>query len=260
MGSLQEVQKLDQRIRTLQKEMATFEERLAEVEDPALKLESELKAVEDRLEEMKADTRRLERSAEDKRARVEKLEERLNQVTNLREEAAVSTELDLIRRAVEGDEQEALQLMDQTQRAEMAADELREQTAASRAEVAPAQEALQAERMELETKLDHLRDRRRELLEVVGDAERRVYDSFHSSGRAVVVAPLLEDGACGNCFGVVPLQLQNEIRHSSVLIRCEACGVILSAEIEPEVPEPPAVEVEDEAGSAEEDGAGNAEE
>lgn len=247
MGSLQEIQRLDKRIRTLKAEIEAFDPKLAEVEDPALKLESELKAVEDRLEEMRTDTRRLERSAQDKQARVEKLEERLNQVTNLREEAAVSTELDLIRRAVETDEQEALQLMDQTQRAEMAADELREQAAQARAEVEPAQKALLEKRAELEGELEELGARRGELLEEVGDEERRVYDSFHNSGRSVVVAPLLEDGACGNCFGVVPLQLQNEIRHSSSLIRCEACGVILSADLEPE-PDPPAqTEEEDEA-------------
>jgi len=49
-----------------------------------------------------------------------------------------------------------------------------------------------------------------------------------------VVATLTEDGACGACYGMVPLQLQNEIRRGSALLRCEACGVILTAEPEPE--------------------------
>jgi predicted nucleic acid-binding Zn-ribbon protein len=250
MGSLQELQRLDTRIRSVEEHIAAYEPRLAEVEDPALQLESELKAVEDRLEEMRADTRRLERSVDDKRARIGKLEERLNQVQNLREEAAVRTELDLIRRAVETDEQEALQLLDQAQRAEIAADELREKAGQARAEVAPSQEALQAERAALESELEELQGRRDSLLEGVGPEERRVYDSFHSSGRKVVVAPLLDDGACGNCFGMVPLQVQNEIRHAETLVRCEACGVILSAELEPEpaaVAEEPTPEPGDES-------------
>ncbi len=245
MGSLQQVQKLDERIAELEEAMRDFESRLAEIEEPALALESELGSLEKRLEEMRADTRRLDRNADDKRARIEKLEERLNKVQNLREEAAVRTELDLVRKAVDADEQEALQLMGETQRAEMEAEELREKAEAARAEVEPAQEALLAERRELEEELEALEARRQKLLDEVGDQERRVYDSFHNSGRSVVVAPLLDDGACGHCFGVVPLQVQNEIRHSSTVIRCEACGVILSADLAAENEEE---EAEDESG------------
>jgi predicted nucleic acid-binding Zn-ribbon protein len=48
----------------------------------------------------------------------------------------------------------------------------------------------------------------------------------------VIVAALLEDGACGHCVGVIPLQVQNEVRRGSDLIRCDACGVILTAQPE----------------------------
>ena len=41
-------------------------------------------------------------------------------------------------------------------------------------------------------------------------------------------AALTEDGACSHCFGIVPPQLQNEVRHGESLIRCEGCGVILT--------------------------------
>ncbi len=234
MGSLQEVQRLDERIAHLRKEVVAFDERLAEVEEPALAMESELETVEKRMAQMQADLRRVERAAEDKRVRIEKLEARLNKVQNLREEAAVRTELSLIRKAVETDDQEAYQILDQLQRTEATAEELREKTEVARAEVGPSQQALLDERSGFEEELAELRARRDRTLEAVGDRERKVYEAFHSSGRSVVVSPLLEDGACGNCFGMVPLQVQNEIRSSGELIRCEACGVILSAELEPE--------------------------
>jgi hypothetical protein len=59
--------------------------------------------------------------------------------------------------------------------------------------------------------------------------ELRTYDAIRAGGRRVAVAELTDDGACSNCFGVIPLQLQNEIRHGEALIRCEGCGVILAA-------------------------------
>ena len=51
-----------------------------------------------------------------------------------------------------------------------------------------------------------------------------------SGSRDVAVSEITQDGACGNCFCVIPLQVQNEIRSSLNLIRCEACGVILTPE------------------------------
>jgi predicted nucleic acid-binding Zn-ribbon protein len=233
MGSLREVQKLDERLQELRRALETFDEKLAEVEEPALKLEAELSQVSERLAQMRADVRKLERSADDKRSRAGRMDQRLTRVSNLREEAAVQTELDLIRRAIEGDEQEALQLIDQISRTEMAVEELEAAAAEARGEVEPRQRALIDDRQSYLDRVETFRERRAEVLEEIGHAERRVYEAFHQSGRAIVVASLLEDGACGHCFGVIPLQLQNEIRRGEGLIRCEACGVILTAEPEP---------------------------
>jgi predicted nucleic acid-binding Zn-ribbon protein len=43
----------------------------------------------------------------------------------------------------------------------------------------------------------------------------------------VAVTSLTGDGACGHCFGMIPLQVQNEIRTAKALIPCEFCGVLL---------------------------------
>lgn len=254
MGSLREVQELDDRIREADKALVSFDDQLAEVEEPALALEAQRSQLQERLSQMEADERRLERAADDKRARAQRLELRLNRVTRLREEVAVQAELDLIRRAIEGDEHEALQLLDQIRRSESILEELEASALAARAEVGPQQESLRAEREGFRELRAALQARRAEILEQVGEPERRVYDAFFRSGRRVIVASLLEDGACGNCFGVVPLQLQNDIRESGGIIRCENCGVILTAEPEPALDAGPQ---EEEASSDAEAGDGN---
>jgi uncharacterized protein len=238
MGSLRELQRLDRRIRDITTEIEGFDPQLAEVEDPALRLESELEQLRRRLEQMAEDQRRLHRSEEEKKERSAKLEERLNQVSNLREEAAVKAEADMLRRALDADEKDRLQLAEQIRRAELTEEEVAGKAGEARAEVEPRQAALLSQRTELRETLAELRVRRDAILELLSSAERRVYQSFHASGRLIVVATLTEDGACGNCFNVVPLQLQNEIRSGAAgLVRCEGCGVILTAEAEPE-PEP----------------------
>ena len=59
-----------------------------------------------------------------------------------------------------------------------------------------------------------------------------VYDNLARGGRRDSVAPMTENGACGSCFSLIPLQVQNDIRTSAPLVRCEACGVIVTAPME----------------------------
>jgi uncharacterized protein len=236
MDSLRELQRIDQEVRKLKSEIEAFDPALAEVEEPALRLEGELGRHRTRLDQMRADARRLERGAEDKRERTARLEQRLTQVSNLREEAAVRTELDLVRGAIEAEEQEAMALYDQIQRAEVTLEELEGKTREAREAVEPNQESLLAERSAIQSRVGELQGRRGGLLEALGEAERKVYERFHQSGRQIVVAILTEDGACGGCYGMVPLQRQNEVRRGEQMIRCEFCGVILTADAESATP------------------------
>ncbi|MEX0979835.1 MAG: hypothetical protein WDZ89_02005 [Gemmatimonadota bacterium] len=226
--TLRELQNLDGEIDEVQAKVAAFDPLLAEVEEPALVLEEEAKTIRDRLKQMKVDERRLEGTSDEKRERLKKMQERLDAVQNVREEAAVRAETDMLRRALETDEQEALALLDQIRRSEDMLEELEGKVKAAREEVEPRRDELLKERSEFSGQLETLQSRREDFIGRIAEPERRVYDSFRAGGRKVVVATLTEDGACGHCYGIVPLQKQNEVRQDRGMIRCESCGVILS--------------------------------
>lgn len=226
--SLGDLQTLDQEIDEIQGRVTDFDPLLAEVEEPAIVLEEEAKGVRERIQQMKLDERRLELAADEKRVRLKKLDERLNGVQNLREQAAVTAELDMIRRALETDEQEALQLLDQIRRSETVLEDLEVKVKETRDEVEPRRADLLRERDEFTKTLEGLEGRREDFLGRIAEPERKVYQSFRAGGRKVVVATLTEDGACGHCYGIVPLQKQNEVRQNAEMIHCEACGVILA--------------------------------
>ncbi len=228
MTTLQDLQKLDEEIRKVRERIQALDEELAGAEEPLMEVQKEAEATRERLTQMKVDERRLESSADEKRARAKKLDDRMEQVRNLREEVAVRAELDIVRRAVEADEQEALGLLDQIRRTEDTLEELEGRVDEAQAELEPRRQELAQERARQEEFLHELTGRREDYVDQIGEGERRVYESFRSSGRSVVVAQLLEDGACGHCFGMVPLQVQNEIRGGAKMVRCEACGVILT--------------------------------
>lgn len=227
--ALKKLQRLDTRIADVRQEVRDFDPLFEEVEEPALVLQSDLETTRKRLKEMRLEERRLELSVEEKQARVKKLEERLGNVRNLREEAATSAELDMVRRALQSDEQEAYTLLDQIRKLEEREAEVSEAYEEADAQVGPARDELLAKRDAVKQQLAQLEDERAGFAEVLDAPELRMYEGIRGGGRRVAVADLSEDGACTNCYGVVPLQVQHEIRHGTALIRCEACGVILSA-------------------------------
>lgn len=227
-NALKELQRLDEDIETARRRITDFGEQIADVEEPALALESEVGTTRSRLQELKVEERRMELAAKEKSTRVERLKERLKGVRNVREEAAVSAELEMVQRALEADEQEAYSLLDQIRKMSLVLEEQESALDQARSEVEPRRRELESERGEAESALADLVSRRDAFAATVSPGEIRMYEGIRKGGRRRAVAALTEDGACGHCFSVLPLQLQNEIRHGRDLIRCEVCGVILA--------------------------------
>ena len=228
--SLKELQNLDQEIAAVRSATQSFDPLLEEVDAPVLRLEQEVQALEKRLTEIRLEENRIELTIEERRVRAAKLQERMEAVRNVREEAAVHAELEMVRRALDSEEQEALNLLDQIKRLE---ERYKEQEGAYRealAEVEPRREELVQEQQAAESKLEALQAEREAFAAGIDPGERRIYDSIMAGAGEVALAELTHDGACGNCYNMVPLQVQNQIRHADTMIRCEGCGVILTPE------------------------------
>ncbi len=235
---LLELQIIDRDIRKNRERIDSYGPRLDEIEAPAQRLAADVEVTATKVRELHLEERRLRLLAEEKRVRVQRLEERLNLVRTVREEAAVQAELGLIRRALDQEEQGVVSLLDQISRFEERLSNQREAMEEALAEVKPRRKELLGEQEVARSDVESLELRRVDFASGVDPRYLRVYDKLIQGGRRVAVAPMTEDGACGSCFSVIPLQIQNEIRESAPLVRCEACGVIVTA------PAP-----EDEAGS-----------
>jgi predicted nucleic acid-binding Zn-ribbon protein len=228
--SLKELQNLDQKIAAVRSASQSLGPLLEEVDAPVLLLEKEVEALETRLKEIKLEENRIELTVEERRVRAAKLQERMKAVRNVREEAAVHAELEMVRRALESEEQEALSLLDQVKRLEGRHEEQESAYREALAEVEPRRKELVKEQAEAESKLEALQADRDAFAAGINPGERRIYDSIMAGARDVAVSELTQDGACGNCYNMVPLQVQNQIRHADEMFRCEGCGVILTPE------------------------------
>ena len=227
-NNLVELQRIDLKILAVQQQIRDFDPLLGEVEEPALVLESDAQKTRARLKEINLEERQLELSVAEKRERQKRLDERLGSVRNLREEAAVSAELEMVKQALQNDEQEALSILDQIRRMEGRLEELDEAITEARGIVGPRLEELISGRDTAEKELGALEQDRENFVHTMDALEIRLYEGIRRGGRVTAVAALTEAGACSHCFGIVPPQLQNEVRHGESLIRCEGCGVILT--------------------------------
>ncbi len=228
--ALLELQELDLKMEEAREQVQRFEPELEALEAPVVAAEQEVASLRKRLDDLKAEARRLERGAEDKDAQLKKYESHLDRVRNAREEAAARAELDLIRGAIEADENDALNAMDQVRRTELKLDELEKKLDATRAEAAPRRQELLEGRDAAREQLEVLEQQRENKLLRMNGNVARLYERIRGGKTTVALARLTPDGACGHCFSLVPLQERNEIRRAETLHRCEACGVILYAE------------------------------
>ena len=225
---LLELQELDAQISETEKRIAAFEPQLAQIEAPAAALEKDVEGTRATLTHAQTESRRLERAAEEKRERLRRYQERLEKVRNVREESAARTEIDLVRRAVEADEQEALEYMEQSRKVSLKLSELEKRLDAARAEVEPRREELLAARAAVESERDVLRDKRNNQALRIPQPSLRAYERVRA-GRRQPLMPMTASGACGNCYNTLPIQEQEQVRRGDALRTCEACGVILYA-------------------------------
>jgi len=224
------IQELDEDIEQAREKLSEFEPRLQELDEPVEAMAKEVETVRSRLKELREEIRRLESGADEKRATLKKYEDRIQRVRTAREEAAARTEIDLVRRAVEADETDAIRAMEQATRVELKLDEMEKKLTEAREELEPRRQQILNERREAQERLDLLKDRRENNWIRLDDRAARLYDKVRSGRTKVVLAKLTPDGACGHCFSMIPIQQQNEIREGRSLYRCEACGVILYAD------------------------------
>jgi uncharacterized protein len=228
-AALLALQELDAEIARAEARVHEFTPRLETLDAPVTAVEQELAAARAKLEEMRADYTRLEHNAQQKQERLHAYQERLTKTRTSRDEAAVRVELDLVARALEADRADIRQVGEQTTRTDIKVDELQKHLDKARAAIATEREQLVAERDAAQLALDQLRDRRENAAIRLDPQNRRLYERVRVGRSMMVLAPMTEEGACGNCFNVLPVQEQTEVRRGESLRRCEGCGVILYA-------------------------------
>ena len=231
--SLLELQRLDEEITRSEARLAEIKPQLDEIEAPLALLQTEIETTRTRLSEMREKQKKLEQAANNKRERLKTYEARLERVRNPREEAAARAEMDLVRRAIDADEQESIELLEQSRRTDLKLDDMGRNLQKLKDEADPRRQEILAAQQAIQDEIARMRDQRNNQATRIDPNILRMYERVRGPrGNRRALAPLKSDGACGNCFNIVPLQERSEVRAGRDLRRCEACGVILYPEDE----------------------------
>ena len=228
-AALLALQEMDTEITQARARVQEFAPRLATLDAPVSAIERELETTRTRLEELRTEYVRLEKNAQLKEERLHSYQEKLGRARTSRDEAAVRAELDLVGRALEADRTDIRQVGEQTTRTDIKVDDLQKQLDKARGVIADERAQLVTERDAAQDELDQLLARRENAAVRLDPQSRRLYERLREGRSKMVLAPLTAEGACGNCFNILPVQEQTEVRRAERLHRCEGCGVILYA-------------------------------
>ena len=226
-SSLMQLQELDLEIESAEVTLAKFGPRIDEVRAPIKAVEREAEQVREKLEQLRKQQAKLDHGLNNKRERLRIFMEKAEKQKNTRNEADTQSEVDFIRRAVEAEEVEANSVNDQVRRHDMRLEELQKSAAKTAEDLRPQIEEIETEQAAVADQLKVLQDKRANAAGHMDKNSVRLYDRVRSGKRRTALAPLTPQGACGNCYNVLPLQEQSEIRTGTVLKRCEGCGIIL---------------------------------
>lgn len=226
-SSLMQLQELDLEIESAEARLAGFGPRLEEVRAPIRVIDREAAQITEKLEHLHKQQAKLEHGLNNKRERLRIFMEKAEKQKNTRNEADTQSEVDFIRRAVEAEEVEATSVNDQVRRHDVRLEELQKSAAKTAEELQPQISEIEGEQSAAADQLKILQDKRANTVQHLDKNAVRLYDRVRSGKRKTALAPLTAQGACGNCFNVLPLQEQSEIRSGKALRRCEGCGIIL---------------------------------
>ncbi len=230
LQQLLDLHEVDQKILSARRELERWAGELAAIEEDVETQGSDLAKVETELERLRSELHREERAVDEKRDVLGRLRGRVNTVQNERQYSAATLEFDLVRQDLRAAEDQLLEKMQAIEDLDSRRQELAASLEQAGNAAVPCKEETVAQQKALEEELAVQKDRRDNLaLRLDGEA-LALYDRIRTGRSEVALAPLTDEGDCGNCYTAVTIQQQREIKGLSTLVCCEGCGVILYPE------------------------------
>ena len=233
LKALEELQKVDLKIRELEVEAEKHPARLKQIETERGQARTALDATRGKLADNERARRQNEQLLGLEREKVKMWESRLNELKTPREYAALARELDIAKKTNLTAEEELKRLIGEY-------DELRKQvgsgeTALSERDAVVAREGqeIQAAVEGVQAQMKELQAERARLIEECDKSLVSKYERIRKQRGGVAVVPVV-GGTCKGCQRNIPPQMANNLLTSSEILSCPNCHRFIYAGEEPQ--------------------------
>jgi hypothetical protein len=233
LKALEELQKVDVRIRDLSAEAEKHPARLRQIEAERQQARSALDATRGRLADNERARRQNEQLLQLEKEKVRKWESRLNELKTPREYAALARELDIAKKTNQTADEEIKKLAGEY-------GELKKQVESAEQALAEKETVVAREGAEIKTVLDgveaqmaELQAERKKLVEQCDKALVSRYERVRKQRGGLAVVPVVA-GTCKGCQRNIPPQMANNLLTGSDILTCPNCHRFIYAADEPE--------------------------
>lgn len=227
LQALATLQRIDSQLDRLRQIRGGLPEEVRDLEDEIEGLRTRIERLQDEDAEAKQEILGRKRVIDDSNATIKKYETQLMEVKNSREYEAINKEIELARLEIMTSERKIAQFQELV---DARAEKITEVTNLYQERT----KDLEAKQQELDVIVSETEKEEKELLAQSAKAAKHIeerllnaYQKIRYNMRNGLAVVMMDRGACGGCFAVIPPQRQHEIRASKRLIVCENCGRIL---------------------------------
>lgn len=222
LKALEELQKIDLKIRDLSAEAEKHPARLRQIESERSQARAALDATRGRLADNERARRQNEQLLQIEKDKVRKWESRLNELKTPREYAALARELDIAKKTNQTADEELKRLAGEY-------DDLRKQVGGAESALGEKEAVVDREGKEIETVLGAVQARMKELQDerarVVAQCDRSLvskYERIRKQRGGMAVVPVVA-GTCKGCQRNIPPQMANNLLTSDEILSCPNC-------------------------------------
>lgn len=232
LTALLKLQKIDSQMDYLKKVRGDLPEEVQDLEDEIVGYQARIDRFEKQITEFKNQIKEFKARKNEAEKLITKYKDQQMNVRNNREYEAITKE-------IESEELEITLSQKKMKQTDQEIAQVQEEIDATKEKMKEREKDLKTKQDELETLLEDSKEEEEKLLkdrEKQGkNIEERLFRSYNKirnnaiNGLAVV---MVDRGACGGCFNIVPPQRQVEVRERKKIIVCEHCGRILAGVID----------------------------
>lgn len=216
------LQRVDNEILLLEKELQEAPQEVAALEAQAASFVEQANQLSEKIELLKSQQKRLESEIEDNEMKIKKSKNKLMMVQNTREHQAMVREMDSLEKINRTREEEQIALAEELARQDEVRQEMDGKNGALKTDLEEKRSSLDKRMADAQKRLSSLGSKRKTACGVVPPPILGRYEFIRSRIMNPVIVPV-DGGVCGGCHISIPPQIFNDLQKGTQIISCPNC-------------------------------------